>query len=428
MLLMTEPSGARLPRGNVTVEVRPRSARRLGAHDDVVGIDAVALAQQARAARRRRSDLLHQSSDAAERFAGHGQAGQIEQAESAQVQHHLGHAAGQEDAHRRMADRAVGQRIDQARHPAVDGGPVLDRRPAQPGVRKRSAGMCSSRFVEPPNAAWTVMALRKAASVRMCCVCDLARLQIVPRPGPSGGPCRARSVGRTAPGAECGSDRPSASPTTCDVAAVPRNWQPPPGEAQARQPSSAACSSVISPCAKRAPMVCTLPASSPSVGGSVTPPGTRTHGRSCMPARAIIIAGSPLSQVATPMTPRARRQRTNQPAQHHGRIVAIRQAIHHADGALRAAVARIGAEAGERHAAEPSNLLGRRLHEQPDFPMAGVIAQSDRRCRRQLGARRECWRMRNSRPAEFDGIPDPCRRFATSRIGRRTERCGVALP
>ena len=29
--------------------------------------------------------------------------------------------------------------------------------------------------------------------------------------------------------AECGSETPSASPTTCDVAAVPRNWQPPPG-------------------------------------------------------------------------------------------------------------------------------------------------------------------------------------------------------
>ena len=36
--------------------------------------------------------------------------------------------------------------------------------------------------------------------------------------------------------AECGSDMPSASPTTCEVAAVPRNWQPPPGVAQARQP------------------------------------------------------------------------------------------------------------------------------------------------------------------------------------------------
>ena len=32
--------------------------------------------------------------------------------------------------------------------------------------------------------------------------------------------------------AEWPSDMPSASPTTCDVAAVPRNWQPPPGDAQ----------------------------------------------------------------------------------------------------------------------------------------------------------------------------------------------------
>ena len=35
--------------------------------------------------------------------------------------------------------------------------------------------------------------------------------------------------------------------TTWDVAAVPKNWQPPPGEAQAWQPSSAASSRVSSP-------------------------------------------------------------------------------------------------------------------------------------------------------------------------------------
>ena len=44
-----------------------------------------------------------------------------------------------------------------------------------------------------------------------------------------------------------GSVSPSASATTCDVAAVPRNWQPPPGLPQARQPSSAASCSVSSP-------------------------------------------------------------------------------------------------------------------------------------------------------------------------------------
>src|SRR2546425_10083949 len=51
-------------------------------------------------------------------------------------------------------------------------------------------------------------------------------------------------------------------------------------------------------------MVCTLAASSPLSGSNVTPPGTNTHGISGTPASAIIIAGSPLSQVATPITPR----------------------------------------------------------------------------------------------------------------------------
>ncbi len=41
------------------------------------------------------------------------------------MQHHLGHAAGQEDAHGGMADGAVGQHIDQARHGAVDAAPVF---------------------------------------------------------------------------------------------------------------------------------------------------------------------------------------------------------------------------------------------------------------------------------------------------------------
>ena len=48
-----------------------------------------------------------------------------------------------------------------------------------------------------------------------------------------------------------------------------------------------------------------MPASSPDSGASVTPPGTVTTGLSCSPARAIIIAGNPLSQDATPITPRA---------------------------------------------------------------------------------------------------------------------------
>ena len=51
-------------------------------------------------------------------------------------------------------------------------------------------------------------------------------------------------------------------------------------------------------------MVWTLAVSSPSSGTSVTPPGTSTLGSSPEPASAIIMAGSPLSQVANPITPR----------------------------------------------------------------------------------------------------------------------------
>ncbi len=86
----------------------------------------------------------------------------------------------------------------------------------------------------------------------------------------------------------------------------------------------------------------------------------------------------------------ARRQRANQSAEYHRGIVAIGQAVHHAGRALSSAVARIGAEAGEGHAAERPQLLGRRLHEQADFPVSGVIAQRDRASRPDCGCRRKC--------------------------------------
>ena len=293
------------------------------------------------------------------------------------MQHDLGHAAGQVNEAGRMADRAIRQAIDQPRHPAIDrrssrprsaGGRRHNRQwPAYAGsgwwsrrTRRERPSHCGTR-PRSECAAWSGPGLDSWAT---------ARAERRAMSSQSGWPDGAS--------AECGSDRPSASPTTCEVAAVPRNWQPPPGLAQVRQPSSAACCKLISPWAKRAPMVWTLPASSPSSVASMTPPGTSTQGRSCIDARAIIIAGSPLSQVATPRTPGPRRQRADQPAEDHRRVVAIGQAVHHAGGALGSAVARVGAEAGEGHEAERLQFLGRRLDLSSDFPVAGVIAQRDR--------------------------------------------------
>ena len=101
------------------------------------------------------------------------------------------------------------------------------------------AGMCSSRFVEPPNAACTSIAFSTAAAVRIwpiempsrCSRCS-ATAERVASSSQTGSPDGASAL--------CGSAMPSASATTCDVAAVPRNWHPPPDDPHARQPIVAA--------------------------------------------------------------------------------------------------------------------------------------------------------------------------------------------
>ena len=58
-------------------------------------------------------------------------------------------------------------------------------------------------------------------------------------------------------------------------------------------------------------------------------------------------------------------------------VVAVGQAVHHAVRALRAAVARIGDEAGKRDQCAPPQRLGRGPHEQSDLPVAGVVAEGE---------------------------------------------------
>src|SRR4051812_178 len=204
------------------------------------------------------------------------------------------------------------------------------------------------------------MAFRTAASVsisgthlRFLCISSRAEAERRARSSQMGCPEGVR--------AEWASDIPSASPTTCDVAAVPRNWHPPPGDAHALHPSSAASDKLSFPTANRTPIVCTFPASSPTVGGSVTPPGTRTDRtpptpptalpplprappprRRQRPAPGPQPGGDappprqphhhrrhPLTARSPPHPPPPRRQRPDQPPEHHRRVVPIRQRIHH---------------------------------------------------------------------------------------------------
>ena len=75
----------------------------------------------------------------------------------------------------------------------------------------------------------------------------------------------------------------------------------------------------------------------------------------------------------------ARGQRTNEAAENGRRVVAVRQAVEHPRGALRAAIARVGAIGGERHRIARFQLFRCCLNEQVHFPMAGVIPERDRR-------------------------------------------------
>ena len=92
-------------------------------------------------------------------------------------------------------------------------------------------------------------------------------------------------------------------------------------------------------------------------------------------------------------------QRSRQPPQHDCGVVPIRQAVKHARRALRPPVAGVRAETREGDGFQPAKFLGGRLHEQADFPMAGVVAQSDgfaiRRPQPALGAQNEKLLARN---------------------------------
>ena len=74
----------------------------------------------------------------------------------------------------------------------------------------------------------------------------------------------------------------------------------------------------------------------------------------------------------------AQRQRARQPAEDHRRVIPIRQAVKHTRRPLRPPVARIGTKPGEGNGLQAGQLLRRRLHQQPDFPMPGMIAQRHR--------------------------------------------------
>ena len=237
--------------------------------------------------------------------AGDGQRAAVSsRPEPAQVEHHLGNAAGQEDAHRRVVLRAVRERVDEPRHGAVDALPVVHGRARRGRRRARSRGCGCRRFVEPPNAAWTSIAFSSALGVSTSASVRPSSTGRE-RPARYGARRRARSAGPTARARRAGRVRPerlgddlrgrggaeelaaAAGGGAGAAAEVGRLLErdEPVREARAERLHRAR----VLAAARRQ--------------GHAARDTTRRQARRTT-ASAIIIAGRPLSQVPTPITPR----------------------------------------------------------------------------------------------------------------------------
>ena len=120
-----------------------------------------------------------------------------------------------------MSGRSIGQNIDQPGNHAIYSVPILDIGTFQTRM-KGDGRKVDDQVAEPPQAAWVIIALWIALGVRIFEVCILLR-------------CRwciafadhiAKTIqtGKTlGERAERGRDIPRDSPTTWEVAAVPRN-------------------------------------------------------------------------------------------------------------------------------------------------------------------------------------------------------------
>ena len=144
-------------------------------------------------------------------------------------------------------------------------------------------------------------------------------------------------------------------------------------------------------------------------------------GRSRMPASASIVAGRPLSQVAMPMTPdrrgseRISRRIVIAASLRYGRLsnMPVVPCVRPSHGSLHIR--------GERHDARRAQRLGGGAHEQADLPVAGVVAERDRRAvlGAQAALRAEDQELRRGRPRRGSS---PCRRPASCRTGCRSAR------
>ena len=161
MLLITQPPGAMFPSGKHTVDDIPFSRARAGGEMTSSGSTP-----STRADGRETAPALARLPLVEHLVPGtpvDDARVHVEQPEPTQVRHHLGHSAGEEDAHRRMVGGPFGNASTSR------GTDAFTRRQSSTAGRRSPAacaiaGMWIRRFVQPPKA-WTSIAFSIASSV-----------------------------------------------------------------------------------------------------------------------------------------------------------------------------------------------------------------------------------------------------------------------
>ena len=243
------------------------------------------------------------------------------------------------NSHGRMIRRAVRQDIDESRHLAIDvvQSSTVGRR-SPPRTQSPECAAAGSSNHRTPRA--RPSHCESPASVRMSRIFDAAFDQR-PRSARALRVAMSSQIGwPLGASAECGSDKPSASATTCDVAAVPRNWQPPPGDRTRRAAGGRGFF-------ERDFAVHVASADRLHLSGVFARGWRQRHAAGHEHGRQVVHRRQRHHHRRQALVARRhaehsgpRRQRTNQPSQDDRGVVAIRQAVEHAGRSLRAAVAR----------------------------------------------------------------------------------------
>ena len=291
------------------------------------------------------------------------------------MQHYLGHTAGEKDLHGGVVLRAVGQNVDEARHRAVNAGPILNRRTAQPhGVGDRryvqnQIGRTAEGRVNHHRVVDGVVSQDVAGR-------DALGLEVEQR--------ARRAAGQVAP--DFGAGRIQRAVRQGEAEAFGDNLARGRGTHELATAAGRAAGSAahFRRVLERDLVARETGGEGLHLAGVLGLLGEQRDAARHQHRRQVRRAGEGHEHRGQPFVAGGdaehaapRGQRADQPAQHDRGVVPVGEAVEHAGGAVGAAVARIADVAGKGHGAGRRHRAGGFFHEQADLPVSGVVTERD---------------------------------------------------